>query len=77
MAASAHRPVSHSSPDSQRAREILRDLRGGDPLNEIVLVQSATATAKDPAFQKQVAAIVQDQSRSMPPDTSIPPPCPP
>jgi len=49
-----------NQPESQRARDLLRGLRGGDPLNEIVLVQSATKRATDPEFQKRVADIVRD-----------------
>ena len=49
-----------NAQESQRARDILRELRGGDPLSEIVLVQSPSTRATDPDFQKRVTEIVRD-----------------
>ncbi|MGE3856297.1 MAG: MMPL family transporter, partial [Dehalococcoidia bacterium] len=49
-----------NTQESQQARDILRAFRGGDPLNEIILVQSASTRADDEAFRERVTAIVRD-----------------
>ena len=40
--------------ESQQARDLVRTLRGGDPLNEIVLVRSPSRRASDADFQQRV-----------------------
>jgi uncharacterized membrane protein YdfJ with MMPL/SSD domain len=46
--------------ESQRARDALRDLRGGDPLTEIILVRSESHRATDEPFRQRVTEIVRD-----------------
>ena len=41
-------------------RDLVRTLRGGDPLNEIVLVRSPSRRASDADFQQRVTEIVRD-----------------
>ena len=48
-----------NAQESQRARDVLRALHGGDQLNEIILVQSPSRRATDPDFEKHVIEIVQ------------------
>ena len=46
--------------ESQRARDAIRQLHGGDPLNEIIVVRSTSSRATDEEFQQRVAEIVKD-----------------
>ncbi|MEX2229121.1 MAG: MMPL family transporter [Dehalococcoidia bacterium] len=54
-----------SNPESQRAKRLIEQVRGSEPLAETVIVRNDTLTVDDPAFRAQVEAIVQ-RLRAMP-----------
>ena len=50
-----------TNPQSKQARKLIEDrLRGPQRVNEIVIVQSESATVEDPAFQGVVEGLYQD-----------------
>jgi RND superfamily putative drug exporter len=50
-----------TNPESKQARKLIEDrLRGPQRVNEIVIVESKTATVDDPAFQRFVEGLYQD-----------------
>jgi RND superfamily putative drug exporter len=50
-----------TNPQSKQARKLIEDrLRGPQRVNEIVIVQSDSATVDDPAFRRVVEGLYQD-----------------
>ncbi|MBM3139050.1 MAG: MMPL family transporter [Chloroflexi bacterium] len=47
-----------SNPESQQAKRLIESVRGAEPLFETIVIRHETLTVDDPAFQAQVAGVV-------------------